>query len=212
MELTYRWEGSIAPGRTLFVVFAYHGADRDGQRQGFLEQRESANARGHRIVHRDHYANPRPLPYQMAMVEAAIAVLSPEAPPDLVIDTRVPGALPGEISSRFARITSADVTGGALATGALGQSRDYDHIVLVYADALGLGCERGELDALAGRESVLVINGRRRAFRLDQSRRRRIRLSRWLAHTRLVERALALAMRPLAGAMAGWDQMTGKAS
>jgi hypothetical protein len=213
LPLTLAWKPAPQPGRTLFVVFAYHGADRDEVRRTLTERWESGNARGHRIVHRDHYANPRPLPYLMAIVGRAAAHLTPSLAADVVIDTRHNATLPAVVDSAFGQVEIADVTNStAWSAGLLATAALYDHIVLVYADALGLGCELAEQCAISRASSVLVINGRRRAFRLDHMLRLRLRVNRWLAHTRIVERGFAMAVRPLAHGLAAWDRLTQAAS
>lgn len=213
LPLTLAWKPAPQPGRTLFVVFAYHGADGDGTRRGLLERRESRSARDHRVMYRDHYANPRPLPYLLAVVGRAIPHLSPLAMPDLVIDCRHNAPLADAVATSFRRVEIADVNSQAAWTqGLLADANAYDHVVLVYADALGLGCESGERTAVANAASVFVVNGRRRAFRLDYMLRLRLRVNRWLARTRIVERGLAAAVRPIAHGLAAWDRLTQAAS
>lgn len=205
--LTTAWKSPPKPGRTLFVAFAYHGADRDASPQGLLERFESPAARGHRIVHRDHYANPRPLPYLMAMIAEATAVLSAGSVPDLVIDTRYQGVPPEEITRDFGRVSSADLANAEpWQAELLPQVPGYAHVVLVYPDALGLGCGAGEALVLDAHASVFVLNGRRRLFRLDSSLAIRMRVSRFLARTRIVERALAVAIVPVAALLARRDR------
>jgi hypothetical protein len=205
--LTIGWSPAPQPGRTLFVAFTYHGADRDGSPRGLFERWESPAVRGHRIVHRDHYANPRSLPYLTALIGDAVGHLSPATPPDLVVDRRFDERLPETVANAFGRVVEADVVDQSEWTrGVLAESHGYDHVVLVYADALGLGCERAERMALRGRGSVLVVNGRRRAFRIDRRLGRRLRLSRWLARTRIAERTLGAVIRPVAGTLALWDR------
>lgn len=206
MPLTLGWSPVPKPGRVLFVVFGYHGTDHDDVKRGMLERWETPSARGHRIVHRDHYANPRPLSYLAAMVGSAVGALTTAAP-DLVIDRRFPDAAPVGFEPLFGVIESAEVADeAAWASGLLARLKDYDHVVLVYSDALGLGCEAGERRALDSHASVLVINGRRRAFRIDSSWSGRLRLHRFLAHTRIVERLLAVVIRPLALGLARRDR------
>lgn len=207
MLLTLCWSPPPKPGRTLFVAFAYHGADRDGERRGLLERFESASARGHRIVHRDHYANPRSFSYVVSMIAEAAHILSPQQLPDLVIDRRWDTPLNDDVHARFDHIATANVADPReWSVDPLTRSRTYDHVVLVYPDALGLGCEAGQQRALRGRKHVLVINGRRRAFRVGALLAARLRISRFLARTRVVERGLALLIRPLATTLAWMDR------
>jgi hypothetical protein len=203
MKLTRCW-GTIAPGRTLFVAMAYHGNDRD-LHPGFWARFESVPARGHRIVHRNHYANPRPAPYVFEMIAAATAEIS-NGLPDLVID---PGfdALPAEILSRFDRTVTANALLPESWRGPLlADATSYDHLVIVYTDALGLGCEQVEAQALSRKFPVLIINGRRRAFHLDGSVRGQLQISRFLAHTRIAERLMAAVLRRVGTLLAMADR------
>jgi hypothetical protein len=208
LPLTLTWRSTPQPGRVLFVAFAYHGADRDGQPHGVLERRESPSARGHRIVHRDHYANPRTLAYLAGMIGRAIEQLSAAAP-DLVIDSRCDAALPDGFAALFAAVESADIASAeAWQSGLLARLDHYDHIVLVYPDALGLGCGIAEQQALDRHASVIVINGRRRAFRIDGTVHHQLAFHRFLAHTRIVERVLAVVMRRVGATLASRDRRT----
>ena len=204
LPLTVRW-GTLRRGRVLFVLFAYHGRDRDGAVAGWLGRRESSADRGHRIVHRDHYANPRPLPYVLAMMAAAADLIS-DQPPDVIVDQKweadVAPQLPGCRSVERADVILAT----AWQSGTLAQLAAYDHVVLVYSDALGLGCGDAERTANGNHQSVLAINGRRRAFRLDRSMHRRLQVHRWLAHTRIVERGLAKVMVIMGAMLARRDR------
>jgi hypothetical protein len=209
--LTLRWSPPPRAGRTLFVVFAYHGRDGDGSHRGVLERPESPAARGHRIVHRDHYANPRPLEYSMALVASAMTHTSPAAAPDLVVDRQFEISIASDVTTWFGQVATANVADSREWTaGKLADAHRYDNVVLVYSDALGLGCDAGEKMALRGRDSILIVNGRRRAFRLTRALRVRLRLSRWLAHTRVVERILARCVPPFAATLAWADKALGK--
>jgi hypothetical protein len=207
-ELTVRWSPPPTPGPTAFVVFAYHGRDRDAAPSGLLERFESPAARGHRIVHRDHYANPRSLDYLLRLVSAACPSLCSDTAPDLVLDREFERTLEPEQRSRFDRVEVADVVKpSAWSQGPLGDLDRYANVVLVYADALGLGVGAAERLAVKRCGSVLVINGRRRAFRMTRRVGRRVELSRFLAHTRVVERGFALVVRPLAALLASVDAL-----
>jgi len=206
LPLTLTWRSAPKPGRVLFVACAYHGADRDGETTGILQRREPPPARGHRIVHRDHYANPRTLPYLVGMIGRAIEQLCSSAP-DLAIDSRFEGALPEGFAALFGLVEPVEVTGeGAWHSGLLARLPDYDHVVLVYPDALGLGCEVAERQALDRHASVMVINGRRRAFRLDGTLHDGLRFRRLLARTRIVELVLAVVMRRVGAYLARRDR------
>lgn len=207
LPLTIRWAPTLRRGRVLFVACAYHGRDRDDAVRGVLERRESPPARGHRIVHRDHYANPRPLPYVLGLLAAGADLLC-DQPPDVVIDSRWESDPPPEIGAWCRTIVRLDVaTAAAWRQAPLADLTGYDHVVLVYCDALGLGCDDGERVALARHASVLVINGRRRGFGLDGALHRRLQFHRWLANTRIVERVLAAVIQPVAVWLARRDRL-----
>lgn len=213
LPLTIRWDPPPRAGRTLFVVCAYHGRDRDESRRGLIARLEGTAARGHRIVHRDHYANPRSLAYMARLVEQTLAEWPAGSCVDLVIDDRLGRDEPLSLAPLFGRVETANVADpGAWRVGLLGESSSFDEIVLVYADALGLGCQAIERRALAGHPSVLVITGRGRAFRVDGRWHRRLAVHRWLASTRFVERLLAAAVRPVAAGLAAWDRLAGSPS
>ena len=209
LPLTVRWPQGLRRGRVLFGGFAYHGRDRDERPRGFFERRESPGARGHRIVHRDHYANPRPLPYAMALLASAAELVSDRAP-DVVIDQRWDVDPTPELASWCGTVERADVaTESAWREGLLGAIERYDHVVLIYSDALGLGCADGERAALSRHASVLVVNGRRRAFHLDGTLQGQLQFHRRLAHSRIVERALAILIQPFAARLARRDREHG---
>jgi hypothetical protein len=209
LPLTIRWSPTLGLGRVLFVLFAYHGRDRDARPQGFLERRESPAVRGHRIVHRDHYANPRPLPYLMAATASAAEALCDQAP-DIVVDQQWDTDPSAEFASWCRNVARAEVAAETVwQQGMLANLPRYDHVVLVYADALGLGCDGAERAALSRHASVLIINGRRRAFRLDRSLHDQLQFRRRLAHSRIVERVLAAVIPPIAARLARRDRDLG---
>ena len=199
------WSVAPSPGHTLFLLFAYHGRDRDVAAAG--------PARGHLIVHRDHYANPRTLAYQLAMIATASQQLSPQSAPDIVIDRAFGPNAAIEPAGRFGRVEVADLTRPhAWRPGLATDAARYENVVLVFPDALGLGCEPCERRLLRDRNSVLVINGRRRVFALTTRFAYRLDVSRWLARSRAVERTLAVAIRPLGATLAMWDRLRGRAA
>lgn len=62
------------------------------------------------------------------------------------------------------------------------KNKQYDAIVLLFSDAIGFGWEEMEskLSSLQS-DSIFVINGRRRIFKLDKESRRALRLRRSIA-------------------------------
>lgn len=206
MQLTWCAEPPDA-GRTLFLLFAYHGRDRDAEPSWF-DRFEGAGARGHRIVHRDHYANPRTLAYQVAMIAAARERLTPDEPADLAIDRTLGGDTAAQLAGGFGRVDVADLVHPRLwRDGIATQARSYRNVVLVYPDALGLGCGDAERRILRDRDRVLVINGRRRVFAVTRSYSYQMDIHRWLAASRAIERVFAAAVRPIASGLAAWDRL-----
>lgn len=207
MPLTWA-AGELGTGRTLFLLFAYHGRDRDAAPPTLLDRLGGAGARGHRIVHRDHYANPRSLQYQVAMLAAAQARLTPDMPADLVIDRALGEEAAAQLAGGFGRVEVADLADPrSWRNGIAADTRGYRHVVLIYPDALGLGCENAEHRLLRDRDRLLIINGRRRVFAVTPSFSYQMDLRRWLAEFRAVERLLAIAVRPVARVLAAWDWM-----
>lgn len=208
-QLPLTWAtDDLRPGRTLFLLFAYHGRDRDNAPPTWLDRLGGAGARGHRLVHRDHYANPRTVQYQVAMIAAAQARLTPDAPADLVVDRALGEDLAAQLAGGFGRVEMLDLVEprswrDAIAT----DTRVYRHVVLVYPDALGLGCANAEHRMLRDRSCVLIVNGRRRVFTVTRSFSYQMDLRRWLAESRAVERMFAIIVRPVARLLAVWDRL-----
>ena len=192
----------------MFLLFAYHGRDRDAAPPTWLDRLGGSGARGHRIVHRDHYANPRSLQYQVAMIAAAQARLTPDEPADLVIDRALGEDVANQLAGGFGRVElAALVDPRTWRNGMATDSRSYRHVVLVYPDALGLGCENAERRMLRDRDRVLVVNGRRRVFAVTRTFAYQLDLRRWLAESRAIERVFAIAVRPIAGVLSAWDRL-----
>jgi hypothetical protein len=171
----------------------------------------------HRALHRDHFANPRGLAYLIDLAARLGAEVVPAAPPDLLIDAAYPELEDGAFRSAFARVErGATARFAALGTPPLladALRGAHDTVVLVHADALGLGCELLERVLLADpARRVLVVNGRRRVYALTSDARRALRLRRFLARTRLPELGFALAVWPVAAWLAlvdAWRSRSG---
>jgi hypothetical protein len=169
----------------------------------------------HRVLHRDHFANPRPLPYLLDLVERWACDATASAAPDLLVDGAHPEPGDGEFRAAFGRVergaTARFESEGVPPLLEAAFRGDYDTVVLVHPDALGLGCERLERALLSDpARRVLVVSGRRRAYALGRNARCALRLRRFLARTRLVELLAALAVWPVAGALAAFDAVRGR--
>jgi hypothetical protein len=166
--------------------------------------------RGHRSIHRRHYANPRPLAYEVSLAHRAASTMACEGLPDLLVDEAFASGVEGDDAAPFARVERAPLREEASQSSELlaaARSGAYGRIVLFYPDALGLGWEPLE-DALVSdpQARVLAVNGRRRVLALSPANRRRLRLRRYLARTRVIEALLALLVIPVAGVLSVRDR------
>lgn len=203
-----------SPGSTvLFVLCAYRHQDltRDAglltrATLRILDGVTLGRLRSHRTIHRDHYANPRSFPYLIGLIQRFRRESDLRRAPDLVVD-RGFNVEPQSRAWEFGRVELADLRrpqqSGLIRDAESGR---YDAVVLVWADALGLGCE--SLQGFATRlPTAIAINGRRRAFPLDLNTRRALGLRRYFAYTRLAETIFALCVFPIAGFCALVDAM-----
>ena len=186
-------------GRVLVLLCAYRGGRAALAARG-LGARIGPRLRSHNAIYSDHYANPRRADYQLAAAEAALAGAAITAC-DWRIDQALASALPAVARAHtFTHITPAEVRRGG----------PWDTIVLVYADALGLSWAPLEHAARAVCGSVVVVNGRRRAFTLTPASARALAWRRLLATTRVLELLATLALLPLAAALATFDALRGR--
>lgn len=190
----------LPAGRVLLVACTYRGGDRD--RSGGSGVWAQWN--GHRILHRNFYANPRSPAYLAALIGELADRLAP-ARCELVLDARWRDRF------HFTDLPLAQPVGAVdLAEprwARMGDGSPPDAIILCYRDALGLGCSAIERGALRQSPAVFVLNGRRRLFRLDGAMRRRLAARRWLANSRAVELVLAAVVIPLAAMLALLDRV-----
>lgn len=200
-------------GRTLVIFCSYRGGV--GQQQFRVSSRFGRllarifNAITLRSLRtnvgsmRDHYANARPLPMQVQLAEAALA-LGGATTVRVAVDARL--AADG-VEKLWPGVDTEIV---ALAR-TLPELRDADTVVLVYPDALGLGFGNFESRLLAaGAKNVVVVSGRRRLFPLTATARRSLRWRRVIASARFPEFAAALVLIPLAAVLAGYDRLRGR--
>lgn len=152
---------------------------------------------------RDFYANPRSYDYQRNLVEAVAERC--QAGAEVIIDGAFSSDLTApahpaikSVSRRDLGRTSADQLPAALT------------VILVYPDPLGLSWQRLEDGIRKQGRSIVVVNGRRRMFLLNDEARRALRLRRFLANTRIVELVAGLLLIPASGFLALRDRMAGR--
>ncbi len=197
-------------GRTLVIVCAYRGCARQEASSGsrlyslpfvrsVVNWLTLASLRSHITSLRDHYANPRPIDVQLGMVTALLGQSGAESI-RTIFDVR---RLPDQSEPRpswAAESEAADLVTWVPVV------HDIDTTILAYPDALGLTFGRLETRLLAaGARNIVVLTGRRRLFPLSPRAMRSFRWRRLLASTRIVEFMVAIAILPIAAALAGYD-------
>ncbi|MGH6678955.1 MAG: hypothetical protein ACREDL_08505 [Bradyrhizobium sp.] len=150
---------------------------------------------------RDHYANPRTPESQLAMVKALLDV-SKVTEAQMIFDRRLASGKWRE-AEKPAESQIVDLTRW------LPDVRSVDTVVLAYPDPLGLTFGRLERRLVAaGAANVVILTGRRRLFPLSPRAIHSFRWRRLLASTRIVELLAAIAILPVAAALAGYDRLT----
>lgn len=134
--------------------------------------------------YRDYYANPRSSAY---MAEALGELIRKAIP-----DARVVLLCPAQddcLSAWAAQRLPFEPVGADYSNlvKSLGPEVAFDAAILAHHDPLGLGLYPLERALLVQFEDVFVINGRRRAYRLDQPALDAHTLRRFLAQTRVAE-------------------------
>jgi len=156
-------------------------------------------------TYRDHYANPRSREYQLDMIQSLLGQAH-FSTCDLLIDASLGGDVETVTPPGFGRVSVAK-----LAHRASIPADRYDTIILTYPDAIGLSWTAMEKQALtAALERVVVLNGRRRLFTLDNNARRKLRWRRFLANTRLVQFLAGIVAFPVGAVLATVDGMRGR--
>jgi len=177
--------------QTLFVFCGYHGGQEPRTNIFWRIARRlrltavSDNAR--RI--RDYHANPRSLDYMLGVAGEFRAANKVTGPVYAMIDKSfaAAGAPPPDAPFAAAPELFDFSDDDAIRRGLERYAIKPAAIVLLYADAIGLGCARLEDAALSEAPEVIIINGRRRAFGLDREARRALALRRFLSNWRFME-------------------------
>lgn len=146
------------------------------------------------------YANPRSLEYLLELAETFRQVNNLRGPHTTFLEDCWPTSkIPGEILENLRHFAKGD--GEAVVTDL--RAGGVAAVFLVYPDALGsnsVEIERAVATAFPG--FVYVINGRRRAFRLDRNWRSKLRLRRFLTRWRYLDALIGLALIPVAATLA----------
>ena len=191
--------------RIAFVVCGYHGDD--GEEKFSVPRRIARRLRLNAIHDNDSrvmnfYANPRSLSYLMALIDEFQETNQIRHPAQFYIDEKLgtPDATTAASRSgaRSFSVSRLEQLRGDLRGGG------YGSVVVAYADAIGLGCHPIESVARAVTDTVVIVNGRRRAFALDAPMRRALWWRRTLSRWR-IDWILALVFLPMAAFFAVKD-------
>jgi hypothetical protein len=206
---------SVTDKKLLFIVCGYLQGRKHNDN---LEWTPSPKSRVGRLLnsvrsnnkfHTDWYANPRDLKYLYDMIDLFIRENKIAPGNDIVIDKGLGRDMPSDLRTRFRDVEFASPEiPQSWRSGLLFKLKtgDYDCVVLVYSDALGLGCEMVERAVMSSPvKSVFVINGRKRAFPLNRGTILQLTLRRFMGRTRISELVFAILVIPTAAVCAGID-------
>jgi hypothetical protein len=143
------------------------------------------------------YANPRPLPFLAGLARQAFAEAGLACGLRAVLDASL--VADAGAGAEFEESTAVNISTGPgreQVRQRLGRD-DWDVVLLVYPDAIGLGAGALERLALDTGRPVYVLNGRRRLFALDPGTRAALVRRRFLARSRVVEKLLAVLAFPV---------------
>jgi hypothetical protein len=191
---------------TLFVVIGYRGREATPEApsafQRFLKRTPIGRWRAHCAYQAEYYANPRPLAYSLDSIGRFCATNEVKGTVRIAVDPALtePGTAPSAVAGPVEVVDPDAAVRNPRATV----------IVLVYADPIGMGCERIESGLSAGLP-VFVVNGRRRAFRLTPAMAKELTRRRFHTRWRLVELGLAIVGFPVSAALALSDRFGRKA-
>jgi hypothetical protein len=211
--------------KSLFIICGYRrdrkrpdanrGASILERVTGWLTRQSDAHPffqkmRDHDILQTDYWANSRELRYLCDMVKAGVAEQNRiRGIKDLLIDGSLGKAVPSDLGRIFDSVEfSSPMSPEAWERGSLSKLKGGEYVtaVLVYPDALGLGCAEVERRvANTPVTNIVVMNGRRRTFLLDGHTKRSLSLHRFLARNRIGEKVFALLIVSVAAVCAAVD-------
>ncbi len=197
---------SAFQNNVLVVVCAYRGdsaqPDRTGLAWRIYRSTPVFRWRNHCRQQMNYYANQRDVGYAMETLKRLWESNNIRSQPRIIVDDSFPGGSQ-PLSSQAGPVVFASPV------HAIETNRDASTILLIFSDAIGLGCE--PIEAAASKApNVFVANGRRRLFRLTPEMRRILASRRFHSRWRLAELLLAVTFVPLSAIMALLDWMTAK--
>lgn len=159
-------------------------------------------------------SNPRSIPYMADLAHYFLQTHAPSAEADLLADVNAHRELPTEFLDGFENVWEVEQEAffpWPVDMSTVLAEREYDTILLLYADANGLGWRK--LEKRMGKLNparVLVLNGRKRLFYLDAATRRKLLWRRFWERSWLVEIALAFGLLLIAVPLVLYDITLGK--
>lgn len=198
-------DSSAFQNDVLVVVCAYRGdeaQDRTGLLWRIFRRTPLYRWRIHCRQQMNYYANPRDVGYALETLKRFWESNNIRSQPTVVVDDRFPEARQPLSSSIGSIVPAAPVQ-------AIEANRNAKTVLLVFSDAIGLGCEPIEAAALKA-PNVFAMNGRRRVFRLTPAMRRILASRRFHSRWRLAELLLAATFIPLSAILASADWLTAK--
>lgn len=203
-------EMSAFQNDVLVVICAYRGdvtqPDEAGLLSRIFRRTPLYRWRIHCRQQMNYYANPRDVGYAMETLKRFWESNSIRSQPRIVVDDGFSEASQ-PLSSPLGSVASA------MPVHAIEANRDVKTVLLIFSDAVGLGCEAIEA-AASKAPNVFVMNGRRRLFRLTPEMRRVLASRRFHSRWRLAELLLAVTFIPLSAimALADWLSVKGRKS
>ena len=199
-------ELSAFQGEVLVVICAYRGDDTQPDQAGLLwrifRRTPLYRWRIHCRQQMNYYANPRDVGYAMETLKRFWESNNIRSQPRIIVDD-------GFFEANQPLSSPVGPVASAMPVHAIEANRDVKTILLIFSDAIGLGCE--PIEAAASKApNVFVATGRRRLFRLTPEMRRILASRRFHSRWRLAELLLAVAFVPLSAIMALIDWMTVK--
>ena len=204
-------------GRVLLIVCSYRGgvqnrgpfsiADRApalGRIGRIMDRLTGLQLRRFIAQQRDFVANPRTLAYQVDLVKEVLE-LGNASDVTCVVDDAFEGSA---LLQEFAKFGGWEMRPSRRLAEA---AAEFDAVVLVYPDALGLGWTSLERDLRRNcKDRLIYVNGRRRVLQLTDADFNALRWRRFFANTRLPELAMTVAIVPVGMVLATIDAFRGK--
>ncbi|EFO33985.1 hypothetical protein TRICHSKD4_0589 [Roseibium sp. TrichSKD4] len=153
---------------------------------------------------RDHFANPRSADYQLAIADAIVA-RGGFSDVTIIADNHISN---GKIASRTP--AGRKVLQCCLNSEHVEGQANFETIVLIYPDALGLTWTKLERSASKKTDNLVIANGRRQVFTWNRQMARSLAVRRFLSNTRVVELVWGIMILPISAILSAFDFARGR--